>query len=101
MRAPAGSPPGLAGASSPTLLGLTAPAATGTGQGAGPFRGATAGPNLSALSVCLSDVEVAAAASHSAPSVGRSTTLFSRQKKTEVEFACRYSKRTDAQLPFE
>lgn len=72
-------------------------AVTGTGQRARPFWGATAGPDASTLSVCLSDMGVVC----SAPSAGGSTTFFSRREKTKVRFACRYSKKTDAQSPFE
>lgn len=63
------------------VLRLFAPAATGMGQGAGPFWGTTAGQDASALSVCLLDVGVAAAASLSAQSAGGNATFFSRQRK--------------------
>lgn len=83
------------------VLRPIAPAATGTGQAAGPFWGFTSGPDASALSVCLSDAGVAAAASRSAPSAGGSATFFHRRGKKRRAFSCRYSKRTDAQPPFE
>lgn len=113
MRAPAGSPPGPAGASSPTLAfqsssGLRSGSCVPSSRqrlAQARERSPSEVPLQAQMlqlcqSVCwtLGGGGVTAAASHSA---GGSTTFFSRREKTEVGFACRYSKITDAQPPFE